>query len=47
LVPTPDDIPQSGVLHVIDQAGDEPARHATPVDAGRVTHLVRLLGDRT
>jgi cytochrome oxidase Cu insertion factor (SCO1/SenC/PrrC family) len=40
---TPDDILHSGVLYVIDRAGNERAGYATPFDPGRVTQVVRLL----
>jgi cytochrome oxidase Cu insertion factor (SCO1/SenC/PrrC family) len=40
---TPDDLLHSGVLYVIDRAGDERAGYATPFDQQRVTRLIRSL----
>lgn len=40
---TPDDIGHSGVLYVIDRAGDERAGYATPFDQQRVTGFIRSL----
>ena len=41
---TPDDLLHSGVLYVIDRAGDERAGYATPFDQQRVAGLIRSLG---
>jgi protein SCO1/2 len=40
----PDDLLHSGVLYVIDRAGDERAGYATPFDQQRVARLIRSLG---
>jgi protein SCO1/2 len=41
---TRDDLLHSGVLYVIDRAGDERAGYATPFDQQRVTRFIRSLG---
>jgi len=42
---TPNDLLHSGVLYVIDGAGDERAGYATPFDLQRVTRFIRSLGE--